>query len=185
MPLARYTRPAVLLHWLLAGLLILNVALALSVDWWPDDWVRPVIDTHKSIGITALGLVLLRLLWRATHRPPPLPAHYRRGQRWAAGTAHALLYVVMLALPLSGWLHDSAWRDAATHPMQLFGLVPWPRVGFMEALPPLVKERWHDRLGDVHTWFGYALYALLALHVAAALKHQWVDREAELQRMWF
>lgn len=183
MTIDRYTRTAVALHWMLALLLIVNVVLALSIDLLPDAWVRPVIDTHKSIGITALGLVLLRVLWRASHKPPPLPQPYAAWERKVSLLAHVLLYLIMLALPLSGWLHDSAWKDAATHPMQWFGLFEWPRIGFIMALPPAVKEGLHDVFGTAHTVAGYALYELLALHVAGALKHQWVDRQQELQRM--
>jgi cytochrome b561 len=97
--------------------------------------------------------------------------------------AHALLYAAMLALPLSGWLHDSAWKDAATHPMHWFGLFEWPRIGFIMALPPTVKEGLHDAFGSAHAAAGYALYALLALHLAGALKHQWLDGQQQLQRM--
>jgi cytochrome b561 len=89
----------------------------------------------------------------------------------------------MLALPLSGWLHDSAWRDAATHPMRLFWLFEWPRLQFIMTLPAGLKEGLHTRFGQLHTWLGYGLYGLFALHVGGALKHQWFDREAELQRM--
>jgi cytochrome b561 len=179
----RYTRVAVVQHWLVAALIAANVGLALSADHLPDAWVRPAIDTHKSIGITVLGLVLLRILWRLSHRPPSLPATYAAWERLAAHLAHALLYLLMLGLPLSGWLHDSAWKDAASHPMRLFGLFGWPRIGFIADLPPVVKESMHTLFGDIHEVLGYALYLLLALHIAAALKHQWVDREAELQRM--
>jgi cytochrome b561 len=182
--LHRYTRTAVTLHWLIALLLVVNVGLGLAADALPDDWVRPVIDTHKSIGITVLGLALLRILWRLGHPAPLMARHRRRGERIAAHTAHALLYTLMLALPLSGWLHDSAWKDAATHPMQLFGLLPWPRIGWVMAIEPATKEGLHDAFGTLHTGFGYALYALVALHIAGALKHQWWDRERELQRMW-
>ncbi len=87
-------------------------------------------------------------------------------------------------MPLSGWLHDSAWKDAPTHPMTLFGLVPWPRIGWVMGLEPGLKEQMHDRFFLVHAWAAYGLYALFALHVVGALKHQWIDREAELQRMW-
>ena len=176
----RYTRTAVVLHWLVAVLIIANVALALSADSLPDEWVRPVIDAHKSTGITVLGLVLLRILWRIGHPPPPLPRSYARWERFAA---HGALYALMLLLPLSGWLHDSAWKDAATHPMQLFGLVPWPRIGFIQSIEPVTKESLHDLFGTFHTAFGYILYGLLALHVAGALKHQLIDRNPELQRM--
>lgn len=179
----RYTRTAAALHWMLAVLLLVNVALALPVDLLPDAWVRPVIDTHKSIGVTALGLVLLRILWRASHKPPPLPQAYAAWERRASHATHALLYLIMLALPLSGWLHDSAWKDAASHPMHWFGLFEWPRIGLIMTLPPAVREGLHDTFGAAHTLAGYSLYALLLLHVTGALKHQWVDRHQELQRM--
>lgn len=183
-PTKRYTPIAITLHWLIAAFLVLNTALAWSVDHWPDEWVRPVIDLHKSMGITALGFVLLRILWRATHRPPELPENYAPWEKSASHLAHGLLYLVMFALPFSGWLHDSAWKDAATHPMSLYGLVPWPRIGFIMDLTPDLKEWLHNLFGFFHKGFGYGLDALLALHIAAALKHQWLDREPELQRMW-
>ena len=179
----RYTRTAVVLHWLVALLIVVNVALALSADSLPDDWVRPVIDAHKSTGITVLGLVLLRILWRIGHPPPPMPRSYARWERLGAHAAHGVLYALMLLLPLSGWLHDSAWKDAATHPMQLFGLVPWPRIGFIESIEPVTKESLHDLFGTFHTAFGYILYGLLFVHVAGALKHQFIDRDPELERM--
>jgi cytochrome b561 len=179
----RYTRTAVILHWLIAALILLNVGLALSADHLPDDWVRPVIDAHKSTGITVLGLVLLRIFWRAAHPPPPLPEGYARWERIGARAAHGVLYALMLLLPISGWMHDSAWKDAATHPMTLYGLVPWPRIGFIEHIDPAAKESLHTLFGNFHTAFGYVLYGLFALHVGGALKHQWLDREAELQRM--
>ncbi|MEO6362975.1 MAG: cytochrome b [Caldimonas sp.] len=180
---ARYNRTAVVLHWLIAALIVVNVGLAWSFDLLPDDWVRPVIDTHKSTGITVLGLVLLRILWRLAHPPPALPAYLSRRERIAAHAVHGVLYAVIVFLPLSGWLHDSAWKDAATHPMRLFGLVPWPRIGFIATTEPVSKEALHTLFGIFHTGLGYVLYALLALHIGAALKHQFIDREPELQRM--
>jgi cellulose synthase/poly-beta-1,6-N-acetylglucosamine synthase-like glycosyltransferase/cytochrome b561 len=179
----RYTGLAIALHWMIAAFIAINVGLALSVDFLPDSAVRPVIDLHKSIGITVLGLVILRVLWRLSHRPPALPAKYSPWERISAHGVHYLLYALMLALPLSGWLHDSAWRDAATHPMRLFWLFEWPRLQFITALPAGLKEELHTRFGELHTWLGYGLYGLFALHVGGALKHQWFDGEAELQRM--
>jgi cellulose synthase/poly-beta-1,6-N-acetylglucosamine synthase-like glycosyltransferase/cytochrome b561 len=182
-PGGRYTGVAIALHWLIAVFIAVNVGLALSVDLLPDAAVRPVIDLHKSMGITVLGLVTLRVLWRLSHRPPALPAKYSPWERLTAHGVHYLLYALMFALPLSGWLHDSAWRDAATHPMHLFGLFEWPRLQFIMTQPAGVKEQLHTRFGTLHTWLGYGLYALFALHVGGALKHQWFDGEAELQRM--
>ena len=180
---SRYTRTAMALHWLIALGIIVNVVLALSADSLPDGWVRPVINTHKSIGITVLGLAILRVLWRFTHRPPALPASFPKWERASAHIAHILLYGLIFALPLSGWLHDSAWKDALTRPMSLFGFIPWPRIGFIMDQPPALKEHLHTLFGSLHTWFGYVLYVLLALHVGGALKHEWIDRHSVIRRM--
>ncbi|HKM63509.1 MAG TPA: cytochrome b [Acidisphaera sp.] len=179
----KYTRLAMALHWIVAALIVANVALAWTWKYVPDDAVRPLIDTHKSIGITVLGLAILRVLWRAAHPPPPLPRSYSSFERAGAHAAHAALYVLIFALPITGWLHDSAWRAAPTHPMYWFGLFYWPRFGFLQGYPAAEQDHLHDVLGLVHIYFGYVLYALFTLHVAAALKHQFVDRDAELQRM--
>ena len=179
----RYTGVAIVLHWLVAVLIGLNLVLVWFADKWPPGWVRPAIDLHKSMGITVFGLVLLRLLWRAGHRPPPLPPAYPPLERRAAHLAHAALYAVILGLPFSGWLHDSAWKDAAAHPLKLFWLAPFPHLPALADLPPGPKEHAHAVWFAVHTWLAYALYALFGLHVGAALKHQWLDHEPELQRM--
>ena len=185
MDVRRYSGIAIALHWLIALGIIVNVALA----WiWPhlaDAGVRPAINLHKSIGITVLGLAAMRLLWRATHAPPALPGRY---QRWEIGLSHAthtLLYVLIFVMPLSGWIMDSAWKDAATHPMFLFGLFEWPRLGFILHLDLDTRNRIHDLFGAVHVWASYLLYGLFAMHVGGALKHQLLDRDPELQRMWF
>ena len=179
----KYTRTAVVLHWLVAVLIVTNVVLGLAASSLPDDWVRPVVDTHKSIGITVLGLAILRVLWRFGHKPPALPSSYPNWERLSAHAAHATLYLIIFGLPLSGWLHDSAWNGAATHPMRLFGLVPWPRISYLADLDPATKDRLHSALFTVHASFAYALYGLLALHILGALKHQLLDKEPELQRM--
>ncbi len=179
----KYTKIAMILHWAVAVLILINIALAWTVNLFPDSMVRPVIDLHKSIGLTVLGLVLLRILWRLAHRPPPLPESYGPLERAGAHAAHWVLYGLILGLPLSGWLHDSAYKYPADAPLRLFGLVPWFRIGLLANLDPVTKEYWHGVLYGVHMWLAYVLYALLALHILAALKHQFVDREPELQRM--
>lgn len=185
MRLQRYSATAVVLHWLIAAGIIANVALA----WiWPhlaDASVRPAIDTHKSIGITVLGLAIMRLLWRMTHRPPPLHPGYQRWETGAAHTVHWLLYALIFAMPLTGWIMDSAYKDAAAHPMLWFGLFDWPRIAPILHMAPAARDRVHDLFGAAHVWLSYIVYGLFVLHVAAALKHQWFDRQPELQRMWF
>ena len=179
----RYTKIAAVLHWLVAILIIANVMLALVAEALPDDAVRPAIDLHKSIGLTVLGLVLLRILWRLSHPAPPMPASYPRLERAGAHAAHLVFYALMLALPISGWLHDSAFKDAAAHPLRIFWVVPWFRIGAIEHLDPVTKEAAHAAFYALHSWAAYVLYGLLALHVLGALKHQFVDRKPELQRM--
>jgi cytochrome b561 len=184
-PIRRYTGLAVTLHWLVAAGIIANVALAWIWPYLADDSVRPAIELHKSIGITVLGLAVMRLLWRFAHRPPALPTTYQRWEHTASHVTHGLLYVLIFAMPLTGWIMDSAWKDAATHPMALFGLFEWPRIGFVMHLDPVLRDRIHDLFGAAHGWAAYVLYGLFVVHVGGALKHQWVDREPELQRIWF
>ena len=179
----RYTRTAMVLHWLVAVLIIGNLLLVWSIGWFPGRLVRPAIDTHKSIGLTVLGLAVLRVLWRLSHRPPPLPRRYPKVERVGAHAAHLLLYALILGLPISGYIHDSAFAQAAQHPLRLFGLVPIPRLAPIMALNPAAKTHVHAVWFGVHVWLGYALYALLALHVLGALKHQFIDKQPELQRM--
>ncbi len=179
----RYTRTAMLFHWLIAAGIIMNVLLA----WiWPllaDAAVRPAIDTHKSIGVTVLGLAIMRLLWRWTHRPPPLPADYTPVERKAAHSVHWAFYVLIFAMPLTGWIMDSAYKDAATHPMYWFGLFQWPRIGAVMHLDPALRLRVHDGFGAAHSYLAWVVYALFALHVGAVAKHEWIDKHRELQRM--
>jgi cytochrome b561 len=180
---ARYTRTAIVLHWFIAALIALNVLLGLTAEALPEVWIRPAIDLHKSFGLTVLGLALIRILWRLSHPAPPLPDGYRRPERVGAHVAHLLLYGLILLLPISGWLHDSAFKDAAAHPLRLFWTIPWFRIAAIEDLPSAPKETLHSDLFALHLWAGYALYALVALHIVGALKHQFIDRHAELQRM--
>ncbi len=180
----RYTGVAMLLHWLVALLIAINLALVWTVGYAPDDTAGVMIHTHKSIGITVLGLAILRLLWRLANRPPPLPATYARWTRRAATAAYILLYMLIFALPLSGWLEDSAWEGAAANPTMLFGLVEWPHIGPIFRMQTGLKEAAHTAFEWAHTLFGYGLYALLAAHIAGALKHQFIDRQPSLNRIW-
>ena len=182
-PVARYSGIAMILHWVVAALMVIGVAAGLAAANADDANVRRLVDFHKSIGLTVLGLVILRILWRLSHKPPPLPRAYPKFEKLGAHAAHIALYAVMLLLPLTGYIHDSAWLGAATHPIVLFGLVPFPRIGFIETLGLATKDTVHSVFSAVHTYLGYVLYGLVALHIGGALKHQLFDRERELQRM--
>lgn len=179
----RYTKTAMILHWVVAVAIAINVVLVWCVNLFGKGWRQPLIDTHKSIGITILGLVILRLLWRFSNKPPAFPKVYSAGERLVAHVAHIAFYGVLIALPLSGWVRDSAWKMAAQNPMKLYFSIPWPRFEFIMNMDPEVKAMIHPVAGQVHHWLAYVLYALFLLHVCAALKHQWIDRHPELERM--
>ncbi len=183
-PLAqRYTAVAVALHWLVAVGIIYNLFEALVV--FDDNTPRPAIDLHKSIGITVIGLVVLRILWKIGHPgPKPLPG-LKVWERKLSVSAHHLLYLLMAIVPLAGWLHDSAWKGAPTHPLVLFGVIPWFRMPLFGGLNDAGKDWWHEKLFAVHQYSSWLLAGLVALHIAGALKHQLLDHQPQFRRMWF
>lgn len=180
----RYTSTAIALHWVIAAMMIVNFAFGEFHEAFGEDNIRFMINAHKSTGISILGLVIIRLLWRLTHKPPALPGNFKPWEARVSHAVHILLYVLMFALPISGWMHDSAWKAAPEIKMYWFGLFEWPRIGWIMALEPAIKEQWHSVLGEVHEIMGKILLLLFVLHVGGALKHQWIDKHPELQRMW-
>ncbi|MFA7243586.1 MAG: cytochrome b [Sulfuricellaceae bacterium] len=169
----RYTATAIALHWLAALLIFAAFPLGVYVaDLAFSPLKLRLLSYHKWLGVTVFLLTVARLAWRATHTPPPLPQTIPLWQQRAAHTLHHLLYVLLLAIPLSGWLMSSA----KGFPVVYLGLVQ---------LPDLVSK--NAELGDLlkalHTALNYGLLALLGLHVAAALKHHFIDRDATLRRM--
>ena len=137
----RYTRTAIILHWVIAALVIANITLAWTFKIWPDySWTQSVTNAHKTIGITVLGLALMRLLWRIGHRPPPFSPAIPRWQVVAARAGHAALYFMILAMPLSGWIYDSAWEYAADVPIDVFGLFEMPRIAWVANMAPEPKK---------------------------------------------
>jgi cytochrome b561 len=181
--LPRYTGLAMLFHWLISAGIICNVLLVWFVDSAPEADQRPMIDLHKSIGLTVLGLAIMRVLWRYANPPPPLPASYKPWERRASHAAHMVLYGLIFLLPLTGWIHDSAWKGAPEHPLKLFWTIPWFRLPFILHQDPATKEQLHSLFSQIHGALGYVLYAMFTVHVAGALKHQFLDKEPELQRM--
>jgi cytochrome b561 len=182
----RYTRTAIVLHWVIAVLVVANLFLAWTFKYWLADYSPTVANMHKTVGITVLGLAVLRLLWRLGHRPPPFDPAIPRWQVVAARTSHAALYFMILAMPLAGWTYQSAWEHAADNPISVFGLFEMPLIGWVADLPQSSgKEQLGETAGRVHVWLSYLLYVLLATHLAGAIKHQWLDRVPTLERMTF
>jgi cytochrome b561 len=174
----RYSATAIVLHWLLAVVLVGLFAFGLYMTSLPFSPARlKLYNWHKWAGMTVLALSLLRLLWRATHRPPELPARIAdampRWQHIAHHGTHHLLYALFFIVPLVGW----AYSSAAGFPIVWFGVLQLPDfVSVNRELAEAIKP-WHQITA-------YALAALVVLHVAAALKHQWIDRDRLLSRMW-
>jgi len=183
----RYTRTAIVFHWVIAALVFANISLAWTFKTWPDyPWTQMVTNTHKTFGITVLGLALMRLLWRIGHRPPPFSPAIPRRQVIAARIGHAGLYFIILAMPLSGWIYDSAWEWATAVPIDFWGLFEMPRIPWVMDMPPgPTKEMLDFVAGKVHVSLSYLLYFLLAAHLIGAAKHQWFDGVPTLQRMTF
>lgn len=169
----RYSRGAIWLHWIIAALVVVNLAIGLLHDSLLEG-VAGAIPLHKSIGLSVLALTLARIGWRLTHRPPRLPVDLPAWERGAARASHVAFYALLLALPLAGWVMGSAGREAR-YPMRWFGLFDVPH------LPGSARTA---AFGDgAHMVLGYAMAALVALHLAAALRHHFVLRNAVLGRM--
>lgn len=169
----RYSTSAIVLHWLVALLIFVGFPLGLYMVGLPlsPDKLR-LYSYHKWIGITVLMLAALRVLWRLTYTPPPLPASVVPWQRGASRAVHGLLYLLMFAVPLSGWLMSSAKGFQTVW----FGVLPLPDlIGKDRALGEL--------LTGVHKALNFTLLALVVVHVGAALQHHFVERQPFLQRM--
>ena len=173
-PLAgRYTIPAMVFHWLLAVMIIASFSFGLYMVELPFSPARlKQYNWHKWAGITILGLSAARLLWRLTHRPPPLNAATPTWQIKASHAVHMLLYVLFFAAPLAGW----AYSSAAGFPVVYLGLMPLP--DFVSPNRELAAT-----LKLVHRTLVYSLAALVVLHVLAAVKHQFIDRDGLMDRI--
>ena len=169
----RYTRTAVTLHWIIALLIFAAFPLGVYMHDLPlsPNKLR-LYSWHKWTGVTIFLLALLRISWRSTHRPPPLPAAMPSWEKFAAHAIHNLLYVLILAIPLSGWLMSSA-KGVQT---VWFGVLP---------LPDLVSKdkALGDSLKAVHESFNFLLFGLVLAHVGAALKHHFIEHDDILARM--
>jgi cytochrome b561/polyisoprenoid-binding protein YceI len=179
---ARYSTVAIVLHWLIAAAIVLQIMLPARMGPPYTPATFAVTQLHKSIGITILLLSLVRLAWRFTHRAPPLPAAMPRWEKTLAKVTHVGFYVVMIAMPLTGWLMVSTSRIVL--PTLLFGVVPWPDVPGVGGLAPAAKHVWFVIGKNGHELIAWLIYGLLGLHVAGALKHQLFSKdEPVLARM--
>ncbi|HEX8622035.1 MAG TPA: cytochrome b [Allosphingosinicella sp.] len=173
--LARYSRVAIWLHWIIAFLIVVNLLLG----FFREDFDRPVravlMGWHKSIGFTVIALTLARIGWRLTHRPPPFDPAMRAWEVGLARLVHALFYLLLLAIPLSGWLIVSSGEKV--NPTAFYWLF---KIG---PLPVTPGEDLHELAEEAHEILGYAMLGLLALHIGGALKHVFDGHRRLIGRM--
>ena len=172
---ARYTRGAIILHWLIALLIIGNFIGAWIAEDLPRDERMVIMGYHKATGIVILLLTLVRIGWRLANRPPALVDTLKTWEAALARVTHLLFYVLMLAVPLAGLGLHSAFAKGA--PVSLFGLLDFP------ALPVGSDKPTIGLFHELHEVTATAMLVLLGLHVAAALKHQFLDRDGTMRRM--
>jgi cytochrome b561 len=176
-PPARWSGGVIALHWLSAAWLALVFALGLAATTADLDAARKfdLYQTHKALGWLTLALLAARLAARAARPAPPPAPSWLRATRWASGLVHAALYALLAAVPLIGWLRVSS--AIVPIPVSLFGLATIPTIA-------PVDGDFSERMALAHKLGAWTLALLAALHVAAALKHQFVDRDSILSRMW-
>jgi cytochrome b561 len=169
----RYGAVAQLFHWVVVALIVTQFVLALTAADLPLGVHKlALLARHKSFGMTILMLAILRLLWRGAHPPPPLPANMRPLERIAARGTHTAFYVLLFAMPLTGWMMSSA----KSYSVSWFGLFTWPNlIG--------KNERAFDLLRTTHDSLAVVLFVIAVVHVLAALKHHFWNRDDVLLRM--
>ena len=173
--MTKYSKVAILFHWLIAILVIANFVLASIAEDLPREAQGALMAPHKALGVSILFLSVLRLFWRIGHKPPPLPESIAGWQAGLGKFVHLLFYFLIIAVPLSGWLMASAHPKAP--PVDFFGM--------FDVTMPVGKDEGLAGIGhEVHEILTKPLFILILLHILGALKHQFADRLPFIQRMW-
>lgn len=177
----RYTSVAITLHWLIAiaitGMILGGWYMGDLPDGAPGQYF--LYQMHKSIGITILLLTVARIIWRVMNRPPALPDEMNDLEKTASHLVHFGFYGLMIALPLTGWLYSSVSVKLDV-PTVLYGVISWPDVPFVEGLK---TEAASGTVNFIHSKLAWVVLALLGLHVAGAIKHEFSAEEGVLKRM--
>lgn len=169
----RYSTVAIVLHWLIAVLVIVNWRLAETAEHLEGPAAAVYMNPHKAIGISVLVLTVLRIVWRLMNPPPPLRPDMATWERMLAKTVHALFYVLLVAIPLLGWIASSSFGYGVDY----FGLFQIP------ALPVANDPEAGKWVIGLHKAAWTPFLILIVLHVLGALKHHFLDRDGELGRM--
>jgi len=180
---AHYGSVAMFLHWAIAVLLIANIALGLYFPDLPRSNPNLFIlaQTHKSIGLTILALSLLRVVWRLINPVPPLPADMPGVLKFAARATQFLLYFLIVAIPLTGWIMVSTSRLGLATPY--FGLFDWPNLPFFNGMDPAAKHEAHEFWEGAHSFLAWSAIVLIPIHILGALYHQFIRRDRVMKQM--
>ncbi len=174
--LSKYSKGAIAFHWIIALLVITNIGLAELTEDLTKAERGPYMDLHKSFGICVLFLTLARLGWRWTHPRPSLPSALASWEKAISKLVHFLFYLLLIGLPLGGWLWMSTYGDKAA--VSMFGLFNMP------VLPVVGNEALGDMVHEGHEVGGKVMLGLVIVHILAALKHQFIDKMPFIRRMW-
>jgi cytochrome b561 len=170
---ARYSAVAQAFHWIIAALIVTQFTLGWMQGDLPLGMHKlALLARHKSFGMTILMLAVLRLLWRLFNRPPELPSGMSKIERVLARATHTAFYVLLFAMPLTGWMMSSA----KNYSVSWFGRFTWPNI-----IAP--NERAFELLRSAHDILSYVLFAIAILHILAALKHHFWNKDDVLIRM--
>ena len=161
------------LHWLMVVLILFMLCLGWSLDLIPKEWKPVAMSVHKSLGISTFLLVIFRLVWRWNNAQPQLPQSLPSWQKIISVGIHYLLYMLLLAMPLSGWAMSSAFSK----PLMFLGILQLPD------LVPVDRELGKS-FKELHDTLGYLLAATITLHAAAAFYHHFIRKDGALLRMW-
>lgn len=193
---SRYTKPAVILHWLIALVVIAMFALGWYMTELPKEAAKQTafdlfdlgvytwhlaeeasprnfyFNLHKSIGVTLLALIALRVLWRVSHRPPALLTSYKAWEKKLATGMHHLLYLLMVAMPVSGLIMAMSGK----YGVKWFGI---------DIIAGLDNSTLRDIFKEAHEIVGVIFLSAIILHILGALKHKWIDKDGTMKRMSF
>ncbi|MBV1918732.1 MAG: cytochrome b [Sphingomonadaceae bacterium] len=170
---ARYSRIAMLLHWLIAISVIVNWRIAEAGEHAAKAEKEAIMANHFALGMVVLILTVLRIAWRLGNKPPPLAMHLKAWEVALARVTHSLFYILLIALPLLGWVAMSSYGQA----IDMFGLFDWP------VLPVAKDVDLAGTIFDVHGVLGSAMILLIGLHLLGVIKHLFIDRDGNLFRM--
>jgi cytochrome b561 len=177
----RYGVVAMTLHWIIAALILSNLFVGWRMGFLGGLAQFDAFQLHKSIGITVLVLSVARLAWKLMNPAPPLPQGMKPYEHFGAKATHLFFYVMMIGMPLTGWALVSV--SAMNIPTLLWHTIHWPHIALLHDLPAAPKAGVEIAATSVHVAMAFGGATLIALHVAAALKHQFLNRDGVLGRM--